>query len=418
MSRGIGVAFACALCMSLGMAPLFMGTFPLFLQPVSKEFGWGAGIYPQAALVSAATAALAGPFVGQLLDRFGARLIMLMGLVGWAGSVMGLSLLNGSQIQLLSVAAAMGIFSVSCGPVALAKVVAGWFDRHRGLALGIVLSAAPAIATAIMIVAANALLAAHGWRFSYRALAASIVCLGIPAALLFVREAPVSAAAGKPNAEHAGHGLPVSQALQNREFWKVMLMTGLVCGVVQALIAHFVAFSAEYGVSSTSAAVALSAFSMAGPVGPLLAGALADRVSGPKPVVIFYALPLLGFLALTLLGAAAAVPAMIAVGVGFQAATGMLPYLLTRYFGVRYASQLFGLGMGIVMVSMGAAPVILGFIRDRLQSFTPTAPVLVALLAGAFVIGLTLRRYEATRAEVADNQLATSASASKPRPLN
>jgi cyanate permease len=403
MSKGIGAAFACALCMSLGMAPLFMGTFPLFLSPVSKEFGWGAAIFPQAALISAAVAALAGPFVGQLLDRFGARPIMLLGLVGWAASLIGLSLLNGSQLQLAGIAVVMGIVSVGCGPVALAKVVAGWFDRHRGLAMGIVLSAAPALATAIMIFAVNTLLADHDWRFSYRVLAASVVCLGIPATLLFLREAPVAAATGKPNAEPSGHGLRVSQALRNREFWKVMLMTGLVCSVVQALIVHFVAFSAEYGVSATLAAVALSAFSLAGPAGPLLAGALADRVSGPRPLAIFYALPLLGFSALTFLGAAAAVPAMALAGVGFQTATGMLPYLLTRYFGVRHASQLFGVGLGIMMFSMGVAPVILGFTRDRLQIFSPTTPVLIALLSGALVIALALRGYQAARAEaVAD----------------
>jgi len=403
MSKGIGAAFACALCMSLGLAPLFMGTFPLFLQPVSNEFGWGAGIFPQAALTAGVAGALAGPFIGQLIDRFGVRPIMLLSIVGWAGSLVALSFLNGSELQMLVISAVMGIMAAGCGPIALAKVVAGWFDRHRGLALGIVLSAAPAVATAIMIVVTNALLAGHSWQFSYRAFAVVVVCLVLPTVWLLVHEVSVSDAASKPDVIQAAYGLTASQALRTRDFWKIMLLTGLVCGVVQAVVAHFVAFSAEYGVTPTSTTVALSAFSLFGPAGPLLAGVFADRVSGPKPLAIFYGLPLLGFAALVFLGTAAAVPAMILLGVGFQAATGMLPYLMTRYFGVRYASQLFGVGLGIVTLSMGIGPVILGFARDRVQSFAPATPVLLALLALAVVVSLAMRRYEATRNTASDN---------------
>lgn len=396
MSKAFRAAFACAVCMSLGLAPLFMGTLPLFLQPVSKEFEWGTAIYPQAALVAGIAGALLGPIIGQLIDRLGVRPVMVVGLLGWAGSLAGLSWLNGSQIQLLSISVLMGIFAAACGPIAFAKIVAGWFDRNRGLALGIVLSAAPAVATALMIVVANTLLAAYGWRLSYRIFAVAVVCLAVPVTFFFMHEAQIADSTDKSDVQHAG-GYTALQALRSREFWKVMLLTGLVCGVVQSLVVHFVGFSAEYGVSATSATVALSIFSLVGPVGPLLAGALADRVRGPKALVVFYSVPLLGLLTLILWGSAAATPAMLLFGVGFQAASGMLPYLLTRYFGVRYASQIFGVGLGIVTLSMGFGPVILGFARDRLQSFTPTTPILIGLLLGAIAVSVSLRKYEATQ---------------------
>jgi cyanate permease len=201
---------------------------------------------------------------------------------------------------------------------------------------------------------------------------------------------------GKSDAMGADHGFTASQAVRTSDFWKLMVLTALICGTVQSLIVHFIGLSAEYGVSSTSATVALSALSLVGPAGPLLAGTLADRVSGPKPLALFYGLPLLGFLALILLGAAAAIPAMILIGLGFQTATGMLPYLMTRYFGVRYASQLFGISLGVMTLSMGTGPVILGFARDRLQNFASATPVLLALLAGTLALCLTLRKYEPT----------------------
>lgn len=399
MSKAVAAAFACAFCMSLGLAPLFMGTFPVFLQPVSRDLGWGAAIYPQSALVAGVASALIGPVVGHLIDRFGVRPLMLVGLVLWAGSLGALSLMNGSQIQMLSIAVIMGVVSAACGPIAFAKVVAGWFDRHRGLALAIVLSAAPAVATAIMVVVANNLIGSYGWRSSYRIFAAGALCLAVPVAFFFMHEAQAVDRAGMPGADKPAEGQTAREALRSKDFWMVMLLTGLICGVVQSIVAHFVAFSAERGVSSAAATVALSAFSLVGPVGPILAGALADRVRSPKALVIFYSLPLIGFVLLITVGAAAVIPAMVLAGVGFQAATGMLPYLLTRYFGVRYASQLFGLGLGIVTLSMGFGPVILGFARDRLNGFGATVPILMILMIGGVVASLLLRGYQSSSAK-------------------
>ena len=49
--------------MGLGMAPLFFGTFPLFLLPVSREFGWGAAIFPQSIMIAGCVGALMGPVI-------------------------------------------------------------------------------------------------------------------------------------------------------------------------------------------------------------------------------------------------------------------------------------------------------------------------------------------------------------------
>ena len=73
--------------MSLGLAPLFMGTFPVFLPPISKELGWGAAVYPQSALMAGTASAVAGPLVGAALDRFGVRAVLLTGLIGWAAAL-------------------------------------------------------------------------------------------------------------------------------------------------------------------------------------------------------------------------------------------------------------------------------------------------------------------------------------------
>jgi MFS family permease len=108
MRRDIAAAGASALAMALGF-PLFIGTFPVFIGPVSQAFGWGARVYPQSLLTVAITTAVAAPLVGQLIDRIGARPVVIAGLVAWAADIFALSLLSGSEAQLLSLYVVMGI---------------------------------------------------------------------------------------------------------------------------------------------------------------------------------------------------------------------------------------------------------------------------------------------------------------------
>lgn len=180
MRSAVAAALAAALCMSVGLAPLFIGTLPVFLPPVSRALAWGAAIYPQSALAAGVTSALTGPVIGYLIDRFGVRPVVMLGLLAWASSLFGLSTLNGSRMQLIGIGILIGMTGAACGPIALAKVVAGWFERHRALVLGFVLSAAPAISTALMVLVANALITSYGWRFSYRVFALGVLCLALP----------------------------------------------------------------------------------------------------------------------------------------------------------------------------------------------------------------------------------------------
>ena len=109
MSReGIVVAIACSICMGLSFAPVFMGTFPLFLEPVSRQFHWSAATFPQAMLISGLTGALSGPLVGRLIDTMGVRKVLLPGLLAWAAILAAMSLLNGSIILLYVISALMG----------------------------------------------------------------------------------------------------------------------------------------------------------------------------------------------------------------------------------------------------------------------------------------------------------------------
>jgi MFS family permease len=397
MSRdAIVAAIACSICMGLSFAPVFMGTFPLFLEPVSNEFHWSAAIFPQAMLISGLTGALSGPGVGRLVDTMGVRTVLLPGLIGWAATLVGISFLNGSVVTLYLVSALMGPLAATCGPVVLAKVISGWFDRSRGIALSAVLGGSVAVFTAVLLVLTRVLIADLGWRGTYLTFAGMIALIALPVSFLFLREAPHVAPpnmVGIPGP--AGVDSKPMAAFGSRAFWTVIGASTLVCASASGVASHFIPWSAELGISSGTATFALTLYSLAGPFSALIAGAVADRSPRPGLLASVFAVPLVGFLAMLTSQEWAIVVGVALLGAGFAAVAGLLPFFTSRYFGLANASTIFGVAVGITTLSLGVGPVVLGLLRDEWGAYASGTPVVVGALLLAVSLAATLPRYPA-----------------------
>ncbi|WP_249138291.1 MFS transporter [Phenylobacterium montanum] len=392
--QAMTVAIACSICMGFSFAPVFIGTFPLFLEPVSRQFQWSAAIFPQAMLVSGLTGVLFGPLVGRLIDKLGVRKVLLPGLIAWAATLAAMSFLNGSVALLYVVSAVMGPVAATCGPVALAKVVSSWFDRSRGTALSAVLGGSVAIFTALLLVLARVLIHDIGWRGAYLALASLVVFIALPVSFFFLKEAPQSSPPPKEGMPiPAGRDVTPMAAFASRTFWTVILASTLVCAACGGLASHFLPWGEERGVSSATATVALTLYSLVGPFSALIAGAAADRLPHPGMLAIVFALPLVGFLAALTPWEWGVVLGFTLMGAGFAAVAGLLPMFTSRYFGLANASTIFGVAVGFTTLSLGVGPVVLGVLRDKWGNYTSTSPVMVGALLLAIVLASTLPRY-------------------------
>jgi hypothetical protein len=128
----IGIAAFLAIGLSHGS---FQAVSSLFVLPLQAAFGWSRGEVAFAFNASLVTA-LAAPFVGRAVDRFGTRRIMLGGMTITALLYAGLASMNGSLALFYLLSTLVSVIGLSASGLTCSRVVSQAFVRSRGLSLG------------------------------------------------------------------------------------------------------------------------------------------------------------------------------------------------------------------------------------------------------------------------------------------
>jgi len=368
-------AAGCTIGMMVSVVPFHIGTFPLFLGPVSAEFGWGRAGFAMSVGLSGVCAALSAPFVGRLVDRFGARPVLLPAIVIYAIATAAQSLLTASKPQFYATYCLLGVSEAIAGPVAFSHLISSTFQMRRGLFLALVIGAAPTISLMIMAPITHLLIDHYGWRTTYQILGAIILLLGFPALVVIQRD-PLRATGAHAPAAHQGAAVEIPGRTARQVFAAATFWITLVALVVHSLVvggvrAHFVALLTDRGISTGIATFALATFALAGLIGNVCSGILLDRVPSARVALPFFAAALLGLLALDhAAGAAMALAGIAILGFGIGAESGIGPYLFSRYFGMRSFGTIYGCLVSLLAISSGLGPYLLGRSFDRFGSYS------------------------------------------------
>ncbi|HUN74724.1 MAG TPA: MFS transporter [Steroidobacteraceae bacterium] len=391
-------ALACAIGMMVSVVPFHIGTFPLFLGPVSREFGWGRAEFAMSVNVSGIFAAIAAPLVGRMVDRFGARAVLLPAVVLYALATMAQSELSTSKLQFYLTYCVLGASEAIAGPVAFAHLISSWFQSRRGLMLALVIGAAPTVSLMIMAPVTHALIGDLGWRTTYVILGATILVLGLPAFAFLLRDpdpAALARAGRAPSSEPTAlPGLTVPRVLATATFWMILMALVIHSLVVNGVRAHSVALMTDRHISALASTLALSTFAFAGLAGNVSSGFLLDRVPSPRVAVPFFAAALIGlFLINAATGASMALTGMAVLGFGIGAESGIGPYLFSRYFGMRSFGTIYGCLVSLLAIGSGLGPYLLGRAFDRFGSYDKGLELSEAGLGLGIVLILLLGRY-------------------------
>jgi MFS family permease len=354
---------------------------PVFLIPLQEHFGWSRAAIATGSAIAAIVSGIVSPLVGVWIDRYGSRTVMTAGALLMGGAFALFSLMDSLwELYAFNMLAAVGITCVAWIPNQ--TLISNWFERRRGLAMGIALTGI-GFGGLLMAPCAALLIARLGWRLAFAALSAFILVVVVTAVLAVVRSRPgdmgllpdgeITSAvrAGASAGREVGAGFDLPQALKTRAFW--VLSVGNFLGVFASLsiVGHLVACLRDAGFESHVAAASLGLAVGVSVVGRVLVGFLADRLSKRNMASGASALCAVAPLLLLSVRSVGALPAfVITFGLGLGGVAVMIPLLVGECFGL----LAFGKILGVIMISgtLGGAagPVLTGRIFDVTGSYS------------------------------------------------
>jgi len=382
----------------VGSGAINIFAFSVLLKPIANDLALGRGVLSSALLLSTCLTALGCLSLGGLFDRGRIRTILLPAIALFALSVAALALLRSSLAIVYLLFGLSGLFGTGQTPLGYSKVISQWFNKERGLALGILYAG---IGTGGFVVAqlARLLINDFGWRNACLGLGIAVFLVSFLPVAIFVREPDSVVAArlreGKDSRQSmVVSGLRVPEVLRSWQFWMLALAISLIVLTANGSLIHAVALLTDRGISLSIATAALSAAGLAMIVGGMLSGYCLDRFFGPYVAIFCVAVAIIG-IGLLGSGAGGAVPIAGTILCGFAngAEGNLLPYFVSRYFGLRSFGQIFGYLFAVFMISVGVGPLLLGFSFDRWHSYGPMLVAFEFALLIACAIFLRLGPY-------------------------
>jgi MFS family permease len=405
---GWWVALTAALGLFLNTATIIVFSFGFFAKAMGQEFHVGRARISLAFTIHNLTSALCIPLAGRLVDRYGPRGVLLPSTVLLSLILVSSWLLSQAIWELYVFYFALGVVSGGAGAMPYTDVVSHWFDRHRGLAISVMMLGMGLGAIAIPSVSQR-LVATLGWRLAYTVFGFSIVLIPLPVVATFLKERPENMGllpdgAGEPlistPVAASDVGLTVHDAVRTSEFWIMVCVLFLVTASVHACFIHLPAILTDRGSSPQLAAFASSLFGVGLFIGRVGCGYLLDQFFAPRVAALLFAAVAIGIAFLGLGHAIWSVCiAAVLVGLGIGSEVDIIAYLTSRYFGLRSYGAIFGWIWAVFGVSGGLGAYLMGFGFDKTGSYI--MPLIgffsAAVLATLLIVTLGPYRYRVSR---------------------
>ena len=392
------------------------------LKPVLvANFGSSEAAIAGAASLYMLVLGLTGPVVGRMTDRYGPRRLILGGAVIAGAGLMLLAVAN-AVWQLWVLYGVIGIGMAGAGVVPVSATIARWFDRRRGIAMGVTM-AGIALGAILIAPLTGSLAAGIGWQMTFLVLGAMTWVLVIPPVMLVMRTSPqamgllpdgaaapdeVAAAAmeAAPGAEEvfeAGPAWSIGQAMKGASFWMMVGAFFLVGMVIAGVLQNEVSFLSALPIPGIAAvaAVALGFTGGIGGIGKLAFGFIADRLSPKYTAILCFSLQLVGLVILMFTQSTAMVWAFVVVfGFSMGGNITLQPLVTGELFGQKNFGAIFGWVVLAAAVGSALGPVILAAIYDVSGSYTMGFTIFAAIYAAA-IVALFFARHRGIESQAA-----------------
>lgn len=413
-----------------------LGSVGVFAAPLAQELGATATQFNLGVSVFSLIMNLSMPLIGRQLDRGRIRTVMTAGAVLLAGSFVAMAQARALWQVGLCFGVGCAIGMAMLGPMASSTAMANWFSRLRGRALGIANMGGPAGPIVIAPAAALAI-GEFGWRPTVLGFAALSLAIGVPSVRLGMLDRPSDVGQFPDGESPAGAGAvatteiagavvarggdlhadpspafvppPASaasdlvvwtgaQLARAREFWLLALGVAAIAATGIVMSANSMPYMQRLGASAEAASLVVIVQSIGAVAGPVVFGALADRIH-PRLLFVGLVAALCAALAGLVAEPAYAVALALFFVVGVVGGSMMAVYgaLIGRLFGVAAFGQVMGLAALIGVPTLFVMPIVFGAAFDATGDYARGLGLLIGMLAVACLLFFLLPRGAARR---------------------
>ncbi len=386
------VVLASALGIGLGLSPLPIYTLGVFAGPLSQEFGWGVDKVFIALLVTTICALLLSPVIGLIVDRVGARKVVLPSVLGFGVGLMLLGLNPGSFPLYIATWVVIGVLGVGTLPITWTRVINNWFSECRGLALGLAL-----VSTGISGICAKFwvayLIGAFGWRWAFVGLSLFPLLIALPVVYLLFRDTddpklnqdvlPHDKSKGAVSVELAGMSAP--QAFREWRFWLLGICFVAISFGIGGTLPNLETLFGSKGFNSSDAVTLASLIGVSVVVGRLGGGFLIDYIWAPAVAFVLLILPAISCFLLTngSLDFTIAACAVLLIGLAAGAEQDLMAFLVVRYYGMKSYGVIYGVLYSAFALGAGSGPWVFGKVFES----TGTYDNVLKYAGIAFILG-------------------------------
>ncbi len=378
-------------------AGLSFWSFGLYIDPLEREFGWSRWEISGGFSIALLVGALASPLIGRGIDRFGPRRVVVLGAVLTAGSFLLLATTT-ELWQWFAYQSIAAVFRNMMFFIPFQTLVSRWFDRKRGLAVGI-LGTGFSMGGFIVVPILRAVIDAVQWQGSFVVSAIVTVAVVAPLALLLIRNQPSDKGLqadgdtqpeGEPPRPVVLTGLTDRQALRTPLFWVIAFALMVFFFGMFGWTAHAVPYYESVGYSKWWAAQLLAIAAGSGIITRLVFGYIADRISRIEVAAMALCACLTLSMVALLVTGGSVVGVLIFLGFWFVGSSGgpmIEPLLTARTFGMAHFASILGALAIVSQSGQIVSPIIAGAIFDATGEYD------WAIVMFACSMGLSLLLY-------------------------
>src|SRR5262245_17884285 len=359
---------------------------PFFYDFMVKEFGWSRTTVTSGnAFGKIIVGPLFGFLAGWIIDRFGPRRLMIVGVLMGGMAVIGLSQMTALwMLYFFYLFNALGY--VCGGPLPNQVLLSRWFDKSRGKAMGFAylgIGIGGMLAQGIN----HFLTERFGWHTALMMLGVLMIAIALPM-VWFVKESPEGQLQAQRLAEKP---VPIGHVLKSRPFYLLAIGSMASIAAVGGTNQHLkLYFSLDQGFSQGKSAFILGLVLGSSIIGRLLMGFLADIFPKKYVMLLIYtlvscAIPLLYF---------TSTPGVIYLfalvfGMAFGGDYMIIPLMAAQLFGLKVMGRVMGLILTMDGLAEALSPFIVGYLHDLSDNYVFGFAALIGMaVIGAIAVAL------------------------------